>query len=651
MAMRSQAEPAAPLQAQAFFADAPWLTFQQSEPLTQMAYVNGTAFGLSSGGPQDLQQNPPRISCYLGGLRKLVEIPLDGGAVKEHPLPIDPQTPEAMLGAYVASVGPDDCIYLMMNTKPGSVMRFNPATGGMERFTSDIPLSPHRIVFGPRGKAYLSFYLAHLVEFDLKTGVFRSIGRISQSDVYIWSGWIAPDGWFYCDPSREQNSPLRVDPATGQVEKLDKLPPHVPHPDTPRNPRGTLVEHYTVAMQSLPAQVTVTIRAKDAPAEDPPVRVASFTPDTSTTHISMLAVGSDGRIIGSGLHRQFIYDPGTGEVVRPNFKHSIADFVVSGTRVYFSGYPQAALGVYDTSRPLTVPWDGTPPRMLAKLTDAADNPRLVVSLAARNEFPESKSSAGFTMMNRMWTMAAAPDGRLFLGATSSRHSRGGALAAWDPADNSLQLWRTPMFLQLGVRAITSIDHGRQLAIATWVSADARHPEETPAEARLFLFDVAQGQITWSGVPLPGCKVLIGLLQAPAPADHLLIGMGLPGVNPTDEDDDSFYDDATLFFFDLNTKQTVATIPLAFRVGLREGRPFALAPDGTVWSVGGIGGSVLEGPHDGGIFRIDAATQRVTPVARVKGTLGNFVFIGTTMYLAGADRLRWADVAGLLRRQP
>jgi hypothetical protein len=207
-----------------------------------------------------------------------------------------------------------------------------------------------------------------------------------------------------------------------------------------------------------------------------------------------------------------------------------------------------------------------------------------------------------------------------------------------------------MFLQLGVRAITSIDHGRQLAIATWVSADAAHPEATPAEARLFLFDVAQGQITWSGVPLPGCKVLIGLLQAPAPADHLLIGMGLPGVNPTDEDDDSFYDDATLFFFDLTTKQTVATIPLAFRVGLREGRPFAPAPDGTVWAVGGIGGNVLEGPHDGGIFRIDAATQRVTPVARVKGTLGNFVFIGTTMYLAGADHLRWADVAGLLQKQ-
>lgn len=632
--------------ADAFFANAPLLPLEQTGPITLMPYMHPVIFAPSSG-----RNASDAISCYIGSIGKLVEIPLATDEVIEHPMPFDHETDDSAAGAYAAWLGPDDCIYLSMQTKPGTLARFNLAERTMEQFHLDAGWGAHHCAFGPNGKAYFATYLATVIELDMKTGAVRNLGRMSESQVYIWSNmWVGADGYFYCAPGSQRGEPVRVDLATGEVVKLDRLPERTPHPDTPTVKHANLTRDYDVAMNKLPERVTVTISRKkpkgDPAASEPaaPIRTAVVVPSNTATNLSTLIPTPDGRIYGSGLHRHFIFDPATRLIERPNIQHSVADMIVAGSRVYMCGYPNAMLAVLDTSRPLTVPFDGSAPAYLSQLNGPDDNPRFIVAL--RSTADSSHPAKALLLVNRLWSIEQAPDGRIFMGATASRGVHGGALSIWNPADGTVTSWRAPVFESLGVRALCPVNNWKQLAIATWVSEDPLKPQEAPAEARLFLFDVERNTIEWSGVPLPGCKVLVGII--PAPGTNRLIGVGLRGVNPTDKDDDSFYDDAHVFIFDLDERRTVADFPLDFRLGQREGRPLVVAPDGTVWAAGGIGGSVIAGPHDGGILRIDATKLTITPVARCDGPVGNFTFIGNTIYMVGGKSLRFGDVTSLLR---
>lgn len=172
---------------------------------------------------------------------------------------------------------------------------------------------------------------------------------------------------------------------------------------------------------------------------------------------------------------------------------------------------------------------------------------------------------------------------------------------------------------LDVTAGCPIDGARRLGLAATSPGGA---------ATVRVYDIDGRQVVQQAVPVPGARLVTALIQAPG--TRLLVGIAVTGGAA-----DSPAARAELFFHDMATCRTLRRVKLEFRLDRGRGQAFVAVPDGSVWACGG-----------GGIVRIWPRELRVEPLARVGGE-GRPRLAGRTLYLAGPQGLRQADVSHLI----
>lgn len=597
-----------------YFANAPELDLKSTAPLAVSSCVTPTLFGPSSGAPGH--------SYYVFSLGQLTEIRMDNGATARHAIDFDRPT-KAGRGAGVndAWLGPDLKIYFGMNGEPEVIGRFDPAAARIEKLGEISGHATLRRQWGPDNKCYVVTYPAMLGEIDAVEGKVRDLGRLAPDAQYVYGEmWVGTNGFFYCTAGIRPPRKVSVNLANGRKKILDEFP-EVGRAAVPSTEFPDCAKLYDVSVHGDGDKAALVYGRKDAKERG----TATFACDTRSNALDAIVAGPDGKVYFTGSYKSFVFDPATGKAEPQGFMLSIYDYEPVGAKLFFAGYPNARLAVLDPARPLSF----GPRTETAYNTTPDRNPREVLCVF------NMKDSAGEPLkMKRIWSIARGGDGMLYLGCSATRQARGGALVAFDP-DGEKPVWslREP-FRYLGIASLCPIDSGKQLGIVTWVSPDYTATGKEPGAGRLFIYDVATSNIVHEAVPLPRCKVLRAIRQAPG--TRMLVGIGLRGVNPTEEADDAFHGNGELFFFDLDAMKTVKRQPFDFDLSRREGRPLAPAPDGSLWLSGG-----------GGILRVDAVRLAVEPVARC-GVSGNMVFVGNTLYMVGDATLRYGDVSAFTK---
>lgn len=604
-----------------FFDAVPDMKLRETEPLMAASHIQPVVFAPSSGGGTG-------DSYYVFGVGQVTEIGLEGEAVVTHAIPFDSQSRKLYdSGADKAWVGPDRRLYFGLAGKPARVARFDPATRKMELLGA---LEGHAILdhfTSPAGTLYLITYPCLLNELDPASGVIRKLGRMTEDGLYPQGGfWVGTNGLIYGTTGPRSPRHVEVDPKTGAKRLLDALPPR---PAPAAGSPGAYADpaaRYTVKLEAEGTRASVVIAPKGTSA---PPRTVTFTCSTVDRDVQAITAGPDGRIYGSGSYREFVFNPKTGAIERPEYHISIYDYVWTNGLLYMCGYPNARLGVLDPARPVET--HGR--KAIWEMNDKTYNPREIVCLYnIRNT--NDASAGGFLAMKRTMSMAIAGDGRLYIGCTGSRQMAGGALAVVDLKTEQTTFVRAP-FTTLGIYEVCPIEGGRRLALATAVSPDPLAPGQDPASASIILYDVAKRAVDFEAVPLAGCKIITAL--APVPGTTLLAGLGLEGVEPSMEADNHYDGNHTLFFYDWKARKTVNATPLPFQADRNFGRAFVEGPDGALWLCGG-----------GGLARIDPKTLALEPVAKI-GTDGNLLFAGKTLYLGGSAGLRSGDITPFLRK--
>lgn len=600
-----------------YFAKAPELKLTRSEPLAVVSVVSPTLFAPATGGKGH--------SFYVFGIGQLTEIRLDSGEVVRHAVPFDRKS-DALYdaGANTAWLGPDLKIYFGMQGKPARVGRFDPATGKMELLGALPGHALMRNYLGPDDRYYVITYPATLSTIDVKTGTISTYGRLADDALYVWGKiWMGEDGWLYCTPGQRPQRKVGVNVKTGEIKLLDEFP-KVKEAQSPAVDFPDCAKLYAVKVDADGAQATVTFGPKGAKAR----KTAQFDCSTAQRDLESITVGPDGQVYACGSYNFVVFDPKTKTGRKLPVIYNVYDFVSVGSKLYFGGYPNARVGVFDTAKP----WHYGSRKQIWYYRKPEFNPREILNI---HELKDTSDPAHATLkMKRTWTLAVGADGMVYCGNSATRQNRGGALVILDPrTDKPVASLRKPFEL-LGISALCEIDGGKTLGIVTWLSPDPQRPGAEPAAARLFLYDVKTRAITCEAAPLPDCKVLVAVCQAPG--TRVLVGIGLRGLTPTPEADDAFYGNGEVFFWDMDKKQLLKRQAFDFPLNLRTGRPIVPAPDGSLWISGG-----------GGLLRVDAKSLTITPVARC-GASGDFVFVGDTLYMTGSASILYADVSRLLK---
>lgn len=605
------------------FASAPELRLHETAPLGTAAIVSPTLFGPATAGEA--------ASYYVFGHGRLTEVRLDTADVREHTIPFD--RPSRVLydsGAKLAWLGPDRRIYFALYGKPARIGRFDPATSKMELVGTIGGDSAMRQIWGPGSRNYVVAFPATLSEIDTTTGDVRVFGRLAPDALYVHDEmWIGADNCLYATAGERPARRVRVNLGNGAIEQIAEFP------DVERVRPEPIAfadaeEQYDLRLEAVGDQATVTFSHKGGGEK----KSATFTASVIPRDLQVIHHGPDGRIYGSGSYQQFAFDPSSGAIDRPPYLLSVYDMLTVGDRLFFCGYPNARVAVLDTTRPLAL----HDAKHLWHMIGEQFNPRQVLNIYDLPN-PHDQTTEGRLAMKRAFGMVRGADGRIYVACTGSRQNWGGALVAFDAdavdggAPEAATYLREP-FRFLGIYAIDAIDDGRQLVLATAVSPDPARPDAEPDAARIFVYDVEAAALVHDAVPLPGVKVLQAI--AHAPGTRRVVGIGLPGVEPTPEADNHFSAPGEVFVYDLDERRTVLRRLVPFEIDRDYGRAITAAPDGSLWLSGG-----------GGLLRVDARELTVEPIARI-GAPGNLLFVGTTLYLAGSPGLRYADVSPLLR---
>jgi streptogramin lyase len=205
-----------------------------------------------------------------------------------------------------------------------------------------------------------------------------------------------------------------------------------------------------------------------------------------------------------------------------------------------------------------------------------------------------------------------------------------------PETAKYEVFRQPQLRFLGARAICAIEGTPRIAVATFVSPDATAPGQEPDSAKLLFFDTETNSFVDEAVPLPGCKVIAGIIQIPG--TRKLVGIGLHDAVPDADSDDSFTGPGTVFVYDLDAAKTGLQEVFPYPICGREGRPLTVAPDGSVWFSGG-----------GGIFRVEPCGTAIEALAAC-GARGNMVFLNGSVFMDGGKGIRWADIRNLISKE-
>jgi len=338
--------------------------------------------------------------------------------------------------------------------------------------------------------------------------------------------------------------------------------------------------------------------------------------ETYPHRLNPLSLLPDGRLYGTGddYVGSFLFDPKGDKTTYLGPRVGLAPYttIVCGGKLYFSGYAGGPLVVYDPGQPWTL-GKGGPPGQPAPGPDApASNPRRI------GEF-------GATRVAIMHSSAMGADGKIYFGGFGERNYTGGGFGWYDPKTGKLDGFWRPLS-GYTVHWIAPALGGRVIAISTSRAADELSKHQAPAEARLFLYDVAEGKIVREIVPIAKARST-GLVIEAAPGR--LLGL-------TTERERA--DRSILYGVDVASGEVLFRKALPSPVSTDaywphwvdpsyEYESLTRGPDGFIWTY-------LKDV----LVRIDPKDAGVHVVGRI-APVGYPTFVGNDVYLSGPEQLR------------
>lgn len=266
----------------------------------------------------------------------------------------------------------------------------------------------------------------------------------------------------------------RYDPATRHIETVDEVSIGAPFafewldegsPAVPWlmifNQSGRLIKYH-------PPTGTVRAVPVDAPALPLPIQ--------------SLAAGPDGRIWMGGFLsvEAAAFDPVDGKTTQYRGMSQAESITSVGSKLYFGVYPHGRITEYDTAKPWNV---------------AAGNPGEMVRLEKQS---------------RPVAMVALPGGKQLVIGSVPEYGvvDGGALTVLDLATRAASTITDFVSKQ----SVVSLVQADGLVVGgTSIALNVGAPS-ADAEARLFVFDPASKAKVFEMVPVPGCRIVSGLVD-------------------------------------------------------------------------------------------------------------------------------------------
>ncbi len=613
-------------------------------------------------------------------------IDLSDGSVRLYELPMRQQI--HICGRQQA---PDGKFYIATpNWNEGMVLRmYDPATNAVEDRGVIVPMltgEKRPMVMGTDGMiygagSYLDDGTVGAYQLDWRTGEITDYGRLGPSHKpnSSWGYYLgADDTHVYVSSGKVPWYLIAVDKATGEhevlletspvdgiisirqlhdgvtaraskplgregetvdywlhrgaaIEKTGDTPPWPARP-APANPWPPKPELYTENLdpdltghaalwyRTPAAKAAAADLPEDAPAADRGWRKVDLQVDIYPQKIRRLAEMPDGRLIGTAdfYLGNFLVHPDTGVMEHVGKSH-LSHYATAMTEdlVYMCGYPSSPLYVYDPDQPWTA-GKGTLASPGPPETDPASNPRLLTRL---NQWART---------HKMYGGAVGADGRVYFGGRLYRNGNGGGLAWWDPvAEEAGGVWEP--FSAYQIHWVVPVNGGTQLVLSTAAVRDDLDPDFTPDQARLFVWDVAAGEIVREIEPVPGAPRTGGIVEV-APG-RLLGATADPDVEGG----------GVLYGVDIDAGQVLFTkkVPRDFSLNTSVNRhgnnDFRIGPSGRVWTY--LGDRLV---------RIDPADATVEVIGSVSPP-GRIAFSGADLYLGGTTDVR--VIRNIVARQP
>lgn len=335
--------------------------------------------------------------------------------------------------------------------------------------------------------------------------------------------------------------------------------------------------------------------------------------------INPLSVLPDGRIYGTGddYVGTFIFDPKTGQTTYCGPRTGLAPYttIVSGDRLYSSGYAGGPLFVYDPAQPWTLGKGGPPTQPPPGDASAASNPRRLGEFRA-------------TRVAIMHSSVLGADGKIYFGGFGERNYTGGGLGWYDPKTGQLDGFWKPLSGYM-VHWIAPALGGRVIVISTSTAADEQNSHRRTDEGKLFVYDVSEQKIVREIVPVAKARAT-GLIAEAAPGR--LLGLTV------DTADAKHPGTGLLYGVDVATGEVLFRKTLPWRVSLDEYWPhwvdpsyeylsLTRGPDGFYWTY-------LKDV----LVRIDPRDARIHVVGKVD-PVGHPTFVGNDLYFSGSEQLR------------
>ncbi len=333
--------------------------------------------------------------------------------------------------------------------------------------------------------------------------------------------------------------------------------------------------------------------------------------------INPLSVLPDGRLYGTGEDYvgTFLFDPKTDRTTYCGPRVGLAPYttIVSGDKLYLSGYSGGHLFVFDPARDWTLGKGGPPGDSAPNQGDMRSNPRYL------GDFDKT------TRVGLMHSSALGADGKIYFGGFGLRHYTGGGFGWYDPKARKMDGFWEPLSGYAVQWIVPALD-GRLMVISTIRAADELNHNQAPEAARLFVYDVSAQKIVRDIVPLAKGRTT-GLIAEVAPGRVL----GLTS-------DPAQRDRSVLYGVDVTTGEVLFTKALPSPVSTDaywphwvdpsyEYQAFVRGPDGFVWTY-------LKDV----LVRIDPKDARVHVVGKID-PVGWPTFVGRDVYLSGNEQLR------------
>ena len=431
--------------------------------------------------------------------------------------------------------------------------------------------APYRISFNSRDLVRVSitseFLGTGVKDGDFKDNVLFVPSQKIKTE-YLW----AVDGKLY--------------PATNPPRGKKTFPP-LPLTQTQLLPMGAAPE-LDLAGLNLVVDNSFSVKwrpAKAAPA-DGWTTVSFPLRDIAGITIDSLTALTDGTLLGNAKQYNgfFRYRPAEQRLEyygKAGPSHPVAAEVKG--KVYYSGYPNSVLFVYDPMTPWRMPWPGD----TATLSKPEYNPRILGHFG------------GETGTHYTYFVVAEAD-RLYMAGRRERQGQGGGVGYYDIATGVfVGTYANLNFLQ--PRGFAVMPFLRKVVYSGELMDDPTHPGEKPAEAQLVVYDMELRELKRVTVK-PGLAAT-GALYVSASGKQII-----GNVNYRTEN--------ALYLFDMETEKMVKWSPLADPMDWLIVNP----ADGTWW-----------GKMKTTLVQVNPATLEVTPAAEIARPLENPVWQGGVLY--------------------